>query len=173
MTVPDFVTVTVPYTTFSCVPGGTPVFVGPGLPAGSASVGDAVGVGFGFGVDVGVGFAVGVGFGFGLVVGLTDDFDADAEELGAADADVDNGPVERLGMTNAGVLEVDDGVPGSEDAGADDCAGGADCAEPVLVVCTRSTTAATIRPPSSTNASVTTRARSRAALCRGTGIRLP
>lgn len=182
ITVPDFVTVTVPCTTVSVVPGGTPVFVGPGLPGGSGSVGETVGVGVGVGLGVGVavavGFGVGFGFGFGLGVGLTVECEADGEEPVAGDADVDEGPVEEpgtteLGMTEPGVLELTADVGAREDAGAAELAGAARCVPLVLVVCSRSIEAATISPPSSTNTSTTISARSRSERCRAMTVRSP
>jgi hypothetical protein len=164
ITVPGFVTVTVPCTTVSFVPGGTPVFVGPGLPGGSGTVGDGVGLGFGFGLGVGVAVTVGVGLGlgFGLTVAFAEDLEADGEEEVVEGAGDDDGAVEESGTMTAGAVEMDDGVPGSEEAGADELAGGADCVELALVVGTRSMTAATMSPPSSTSTSVTTTTRSRA-----------
>jgi hypothetical protein len=159
ITVPGFVTVMVPCTTVSFVPGGTPVFVGPGLPAGSGAVGDAVAVGFGFGFGVGVGLTVGFGVGLGLTVGFAEDFEADGEEVVAAGADVDDGAVEKPWTTGPGTLETDDGGPGSVDA-ADELAGATDCVELDLFVGARSMMAATISPPSRTSTSVTTTRRS-------------
>jgi hypothetical protein len=175
ITVPGFVTVTEPCTTVSFVPGGTPVFVGPGLPGGSGTVGDAVGLGVGFGVTVGfaVGFGVGLGFGFGFVVGLTNEGEADDEDALADDADVDAGAVDEPGTTDAGALETDDDVPGSDEAGADELAGGSDCDEPTLLEGARSITAATISPPSSTSTSEMTTTRSRAEPGNGMAVRPP
>jgi hypothetical protein len=172
ITVPAFVTVTVPCTTVSFVPGGTPVFVGPGLPGGSGTVGDGVGFGFGFGfgvgVAVGVGFGCGVGLtvGFGVVVGLACNGEADDDEPAVGVAYVDSGPAhdggaEEAGAAEPGALEVDDGVLGSAEAGADELTGGADAAVFTFVAGERSMTAATMRPPSSTSTSVTTMTRSR------------
>jgi hypothetical protein len=156
ITVPAFVTVTEPWTTVSFVPGGTPVFVGPGLPGGSGAVGATVGSGFGFGVGVGVGF--GFGFGFGLIAGC----EAEDEE-----------PVDEAGAVELGVLETDDDVPGSEDTGDDEVAGGTASAEPAFVAGSRSMTAATMSPPSSTSTSVTTTTRSRTEPGSGMAIRSP
>jgi hypothetical protein len=147
----------------SLVPGGTPVFVGPGLPGGSDTVGDAVGLGVGFAETVGfaVGFGVGLGFGFGFVVGLANDGEADDDDALADDADVDAGAVDEPGTTEPGALERDDDVPGSNEVAADELAGGCDCDEPTLLEGSRSMTAATISPPSSTITSETTTTRSR------------
>ena len=96
ITVPSTFTSTEPLMTVSFVPGGTPVFVGPGLPGGSGTVGDAVGLGVGFAVTVGfaVGFGVGLGFGFGFVVGFATEGEADDEDALADEADVDEGAVD-------------------------------------------------------------------------------
>jgi hypothetical protein len=145
----------------SFVPAGTPVFVGPGLPGGSGTVGDTVGLGVGVAVTVGFAVGVGLGFGFGFVVGLTTEGEADDEDALADDADVDAGAVEDPGTTEPGALEMDDDVPGCDEGGADELAGGSDCDEPTLVAGRRSMTAATISPPSSTSTSVTTTTRSR------------
>jgi hypothetical protein len=171
ITVPGFVTVTEPCTTVSFVPGGTPVFVGPGLPGGSGTLGD--GVGFGVGVGVAVGFGVGLGFGFGLEVGLANEGEADDDDAVADDADVDAGGVDEPGTTTPGKLAMDDDVPGSEEAGADELAGGSDCAEPTLLTGARSMTAATMSPPSSTTTSVTTTTRSRTEPGIGMAVRSP
>jgi hypothetical protein len=134
-------------------------------------------VGLGVGVTVGVGFAVGFGvgfgFGFGLVVGVASEGEADDEEAVAGDADADGGAVDEPGTTKAGVLEMDDDVSGSEDAGADELAGGSDCVEPAAVGCPRSSTAATMSPPSSTTVSAPTTTRSRTAPGKGIAVRSP
>ncbi|HEY5200018.1 MAG TPA: hypothetical protein VIJ31_03840, partial [Acidothermaceae bacterium] len=104
---------------------------------------------------------------------LANEGDADDEDALADDADVDAGAVDEPGTTNAGALETDDDVPGSDDAGADELAGGSGCAEPAVVVCPRSSTAATISPTRSTNASVPTTTRSRTAPGIGMAVRLP
>ena len=72
----------------------------------------------------------------------------------------------------AGVLEVDDDVPGSDEARDDELAGGSDCDEPTVVVCPRSSTAATISPPRSTTTSVPTTTRSRTAPGIGTASQI-
>ena len=147
--------------TVSFVPGGTPVFVGPGLPGGSGTVGDAVGVGVGLAEPVGFAVGFGVGLGFGFVVCLATEGEADDDDALADAADVDAGPVDEPGTTEPGALEPDDDVPGVEDVAADVLAGGSDCAEPTLLLGKRSMTAATISPPSSTSTSDTTTTRSR------------
>jgi hypothetical protein len=110
--------------TVSFVPGGTPVFVGPGLPGGSGTVGDAVGVGVGVTVGFGVGFAVGFGVGLGFGFGFANEGEADDGSAVADDADVDAGAVDEPGTTRAGVLPMDDDVPGSDEIGADELVGG-------------------------------------------------
>jgi hypothetical protein len=160
ITVPGVVTVTEPCTTVSFVPGGTPVFVGPGLPGGSGAVGEAVGVGFAVTVGFTVGFGVGLGLGFGFVVCFANEGEADDGEAVTAGADVDAGAVDEPGTTPSDALELDDDVPGSEEPAAE-LDGGWDCAAPTLLLGSRSMTAATISPPSSTSTSETTTTRSR------------
>jgi hypothetical protein len=171
MTVPAVVTVMSPLTTLSFVPGGTPVFVGPGLPGGSGTVGDGVGLGVGF--TVGVGVAVGLGAGLGFGFGLASEGEVDDEGAVDDDADVNAGAVDEPGTTEPGVLETDDDVLGCDEAGADELAGDCDCAELALLAGSRSMTAATMRPPSSTSTSVTTTTRSRTEPGIGMTVRLP
>jgi hypothetical protein len=125
----------------------------------------------GVGVTVGVGFAVGVAVGLGFGLGFATEGEPDDER--AADADVDEGAVDEPGTTDPGVFKTDDDVPGSEDAGADELAGGSDCAELAWLVGTRSIAAATMSPPSSTRASVPTTTRSRTVPGKGIAVRSP
>ena len=110
-----------------------------------------------------MGFGVGLGFGFGFVVGLTTEGEADDGDAVADDAEVDAGAVDEPGTIAGGALEMDDDVPGCDEAGADELAGGCVCDEPAVVGCPRSSTAATISPPRSTTTSVPTTTRSRTA----------
>jgi hypothetical protein len=133
------------------------VFVGPGLPGGSGTVG------LGLGVTVGVAVAFGVGVGFGFTVGFASE----------DDADVAAGAVDEPGPTEPGVLETDDEVPNSEEAGADVLTGGSDRVASTLLAGSRSIAAATMRPPSSTSTSVPTTTRSRTEPGIGIAVRSP
>jgi hypothetical protein len=124
------------------------------------------------GVGLGVGFTVGLGVGVGLGfdVGLPCECEADDEEPVCDDADVNEGAVNELPAVEPGTLPIDD-VPGLEEL--DELAGGADAVAPTFADGSRSMTAATMSPPSSTNTTVMTTTRSRIEPGSGTAIRSP